>query len=122
MSGKISNDPVALTRAVNAPLSGQPATPAPAPTPKSIPPTTFPQADVVGSAAVWNAARSALYPTVTGGPGTQSGDIEALAFIVLMDASKSAADDLKQIMHEVESSSKEKTISSPADPDKIPHK
>jgi hypothetical protein len=42
-------------------------------------------------------------------PGSMSnGDIEAIAFLVLMQASKSAQEDLKSVMNKVKSASKEK--------------
>jgi len=78
------------------------------------PPTTFPKANTVSSEAVWNSVKSATGAKMEAPSGAvksppefailgsmPDGDIEALAFLTLMQSAKSAQEDLRAIMAQV---------------------
>jgi len=124
MSDKILNSPPGHDRAVDTFAPTQPALPAAGPASKGSQPTTFPNADVASSAAVWNSVKSSADANSMGAGGVVGGlpqgivyqdlgklgdpDVESLAFITLMEASKSAQEDLKQIMDGVKAITHEK--------------
>lgn len=110
MSPKIPNHLAASDQMGNTPVSGDSATTAAGPPSKLPLQTTFPKADAVSSEAVWNAARSAANENATAGANPSQGgaDIEAAAFITMMNATTSAQNDLQAIMDGVKASNSAK--------------